>query len=79
MLTFVHSRSSEALLYIDALFINLTLYKTMRTSYLLPVLAAPFCGLTHVSAQQQPDIIFIMTDQQRADALGCAGDRKSVV
>lgn len=73
MLIFVRWRSSEALLYSENI-INLTLYRTMRTSYLLPMLAAPFCGLTHVSAQQQPDIIFIMTDQQRADALGWAGN-----
>ena len=27
-----------------------------------------------VGAQEKPDIILIMTDQQRGDALGCAGN-----
>ncbi|MGM9760359.1 MAG: arylsulfatase [Parabacteroides sp.] len=30
--------------------------------------------MPHLSAQQRPDIIFIMTDQQRADAIGCSGN-----
>ena len=33
-----------------------------------------FCCLQKIEAQKPPNIIFIMTDQQRGDALGCAGN-----
>ena len=46
----------------------------MKPLYLFSALAVPIGVAGHVSAQQLPDIIFIMTDQQRADAVGCAGN-----
>ena len=54
---------------------NLKQRMIMKTNFcLLSALAAPLCTWQYVSAQRQPDIIFIMTDQQRGDAVGCSGN-----
>ncbi len=46
----------------------------MKYKYWLSGLAVPFCLSQQALAQKQPHIIFIMTDQQRGDAVGCAGN-----
>ena len=45
----------------------------MKTSILLSGLALPLCMPHDAQARKQPHIILIITDQQRGDALGCAG------
>lgn len=47
-------------------------------SLLLPVFLFSLVCESTVFAQQQPNIILIMTDQQRADALGCMGNESIV-
>ena len=46
--------------------------------YWLSGLALPLCMPQIIQAQQQPNIIFIMTDQQRADAVGCSGNGRII-
>lgn len=46
----------------------------MKYAYYLSSLAASFCVFQQVFAQKQPHVIFIITDQHRADAIGCAGN-----
>ena len=46
----------------------------MKNSFIVPCLLAPFCLPQQVNAQKKPNIIFIMTDQQRGDAIGCSGN-----
>lgn len=47
-------------------------------AYWLPGAALTFCALQNIQAQQKPNIIFIMTDQQRADAVGCSGNGRII-
>ena len=46
--------------------------------YWLTGLALPLCMPQIIQAQQQPNNIFIMTDQQRADAVGCSGNGRII-
>ena len=41
----------------------------MKHTYWLSGLAVPFCLPQQAMAEKQPHIIFIMTDQQRGDAI----------
>lgn len=49
----------------------------MKINYLFTALTGIliFCNTHKINAQKPPNIIFIMTDQQRADAMGCAGNQ----
>lgn len=49
----------------------------MKPLFLLAGLAATGWS-AQLFAQKQPNIIFIMTDQQRGDAIGCAGNEKII-
>ena len=50
----------------------------MKHTYWLSGLAVPFCLPQQAIAEKQPHIIFIMTDQQRGDAIGCAGNDRII-
>mgnify|MGYP002242549949 CR=1 FL=1 len=50
----------------------------MKHTYWLSGLAVPFCLPQQAMAEKQPHIIFIMTDQQRGDAIGCAGNDRII-
>ena len=50
----------------------------MKSLYLLSGLAACTTLASKAYAQTQPNIIFIITDQQRGDAVGCAGNDRII-
>lgn len=50
----------------------------MKQIIWLPLLAATWGTGLHALAQTRPHIIFIMTDQQRYDAMGCAGNEQII-
>lgn len=56
----------------------------MKKLYCLSGLALPFCACQNIQAAsavqqtEQPNIIFIITDQQRGDALGCSGNDRII-
>lgn len=50
----------------------------MKYTYYLSGLAIPFCLTHQVLAKKKPHIIFIITDQQRGDALGCMGNERII-
>lgn len=50
--------------------------RTMRKS--IPFIAAGCLVAQTAVAQKQPHIILIMTDQQRADAIGCCGNENII-
>ncbi len=37
------------------------------------LLAFPLCPVFQIQAQEKPNLVFIMADQWRGDALGCLG------
>lgn len=51
-------------------------FRTMRKS--IPFIAAGCLVAQTAVAQKQPHIILIMTDQQRADAIGCCGNENII-
>lgn len=50
----------------------------MNKTLFFPVMALPFCGVSAALAENKPNIIFIITDQQRGDAIGCAGNDRII-
>ena len=44
----------------------------LKTFILVPILLLVLCSL--LSAASRPNIIYLMTDDQRADTLGCMGN-----
>ena len=50
----------------------------MKNIYWVSGLVLPFCSLQILKAEKQPNIIFIITDQQRGDALGCSGNERII-
>lgn len=50
----------------------------MKNIFWLSGLALPFCFSQTLKAEKQPNIILIITDQQRGDAIGCSGNDRII-